>query len=105
MRFIIALLFAGPASAAPFLVCDPYPPSGPQPTEFVISIAGQPDPVIVPATATSDGVALKWDLAGRVGPHTVTVKARNDTSESGHSEPFSFQAGPVSTPSQLRVFY
>ena len=48
-----------PICAAPFVVSDPYPPDAAQPTEFVISVSGTQVPVIIPATATSQGVIFK----------------------------------------------
>jgi hypothetical protein len=104
--FLAALLFPFAAAAAPFLVCAPYPDTGPQPTEFVITLGSQT--LTVPATPSDPGepagVWLKWDLAGlNPGKHTVTVKAKNQWGESAASAPFSFTAGGAAVPSQLRI--
>lgn len=44
---IAASLVSLSIQAAPFVVSDPYPSSGPQPTEFVITVSGQSAPVII----------------------------------------------------------
>lgn len=91
------------ATAAPFLVCDPYPPSGPQPTEFVIAI-GTAAPITVPATRESDGdVILKWDVGTQTGSKTLTVKAKNAWGESAVSAPFSFVAGAPPAVAGMRL--
>ena len=98
--FLFALA-SMPIYAAPFVVSDPYPTSGPQPTEFVISVSGQSAPVIVPATSTAQGVMLKWDVAGISGSKTITAKARNAWGESAATPPFTFTAGTPATPSGI----
>lgn len=98
---IAAALMPLSIQAAPFVVSAPYPSSGPQPTEFVITVSGQPTPVIVPATSTEQGAILKWDVAGITGSKTITVKARNPWGESAASGPFSFVAGVPDVPSGI----
>lgn len=98
--FLFALA-SMPIYAAPFVVSDPYPSSGPQPTEFVITVSGQSAPVIVPATSTAQGAILKWDVAGISGATTITAKARNAWEESAASSPLSFVAGAPAAPSGL----
>lgn len=98
--FLFALA-SMPIYAAPFVVSDPYPSSGPQPTEFVITVSGQSAPVIVPATSTAQGVMLKWDVAGISGSKTITAKARNAWGESAASGPFTFTAGTPAAPSGI----
>jgi len=98
--FLFALA-SMPIYAAPFVVSDPYPSSGPQPTEFVITVSGQSAPVIVPATSTEQGVILRWDVVGISGSKTITVKARNPWGESAASGPFTFTVGPPATPSGI----
>ncbi len=90
-----------PIYASPFLVSDPYPASGPQPTEFVISVSGTQTPVVVPATATPQGVILKWDVAGVSGSKTLTAKARNAWGESAATPPFTFTAGTPAVPTGI----
>ena len=104
--FGLFLLAPFAASAAPYLVCDPYPATGPQPAEFVITLGSQE--IVVPATPSdpgeAEGVWMKWDLAGLApGKRTVTVKARNQWGESAASAPFSFTAGAAGVPSQFRI--
>lgn len=98
---IAALLMPLSIQAAPFVVSDPYPSSGPQPTEFVITVSGQSSPVIVPATSTAQGVMLKWDVAGISGSKTITAQARNAWGESAASGPFTFTAGTPIAPSGI----
>ena len=102
--FIPAFLFALasiPVHAAPFVISDPYPATGPQPTEFVITVSGQSAPVIVPATSAAQGTILKWDVAGIAGSKTITAKARNAWGESAASGPFTFTAGTPAAPSGI----
>ena len=79
-RFLIALalivLLPIMANSAPFLVCDPYPTTELQPTEFELNIDGG-TLIISPAEALSGGgVSLKYDLQGvSVGAHTVSIRA------------------------------
>jgi len=103
---VLLLLFPFAVTAAPFLVCAPYPDTGPQPTEFVVTLGTQT--ITVPATPSDpgepEGVWMKWDLAGlNPGKHTVTVKARNAWGESADSAPFVFIVGGVAVPSLLRI--
>lgn len=98
---IAASLVSLSIQAAPFVVSDPYPSSGPQPTEFVITVSGQSAPVIVPATSTAQGTILKWDVSGITGSKTITAKARNAWGESAASGPFTFTAGTPAVPSGI----
>ena len=100
--FLFALA-SMPIYAAPFVVSDPYPSSGPQPTEFVITVSGQSAPVIVPATSTEQGAILKWDVAGMSGSKTITAKARNAWGESAASDSFGFTAGAAGAPSGISL--
>ena len=97
----LSVMASIPAHAAPFVVSDPYLSSGPQPTEFVITVSGQSAPVIVPATSTEQGVILRWDVVGISGSKTITVKARNPWGESAATPPFTFTAGTPATPSGI----
>lgn len=91
------------ANAAPFLVCDPYPAAGPQPTEFLIAI-GTAAPITVPATKEPDGdVILKWDVGTQTGAKNLTVKAKNAWGESAASAPFSFVAGVPPAAAGMRL--
>jgi len=99
LLFVLLGALCSTATAAPFLLCDPYPSSGPQPVEFLVTVGTAP-PVVVPATRQTDGsVILKWDIAGiGTGAKTVTAKARNAWGESAASAPFSFTAGTPAAP-------
>ena len=100
LPFLFALA-SFPIYAAPFVVSDPYPSSGPQPTEFVISVSGTQTPVIIPATATPQGAILKWDVSGVSGSKTITAKARNPWGESAATPPFTFTAGTPAAPTGI----
>ncbi len=99
----LSVMASIPAHAAPFVVSDPYLSSGPQPTEFVITVSGQSAPVIVPATSTAQGTILKWDIIGITGSKTITVKARNAWGESAASDSFGFTAGAAGAPSGISL--
>lgn len=100
LQFLLALASA-PIYAAPFVVSDPYPPDGPQPTEFVISVSGVQAPVVIPAITTPQGVILKWDVAAVKGSKTITAKARNAWGESAATAPFTFTAGTPAAPTGI----
>lgn len=102
---LFVMLFPSMALAAPFLMCDPYPNTGPQPTEFVVNISGIVAPIVTPAVDVTGGKALRLDLGplNLVGAKTVTAKARNSYGESANSAPFSFTAGVPAVPSGLTL--
>lgn len=95
--------FCATANAAPFLVCDPYPATGPQPTEFVVTISGIATPIVSPAVTTTGGKYLHLDLGplNLTGTKTVTAKARNAWGESASSAPLAFTAGAPVAPGGL----
>lgn len=80
-----SMLVCMPADAAPFLTCDPYGPSAPQPTTFLLSMDGAAEimvPAVDAAPATA-GKTLRYDLAGvPFGRHRVVVKAKNASATS-----------------------
>ena len=103
---VAMLLFPGIALAAPFLTCDPYANTAPQPTEFVVNISGITAPIVTPAVDVTGGKAMKLDLGplNLVGAKTVTAKARNPAyGESANSAPFSFTAGAPASPTGLTL--
>ncbi|MCU0806392.1 MAG: hypothetical protein MUC53_00110 [Candidatus Contendobacter sp.] len=99
----LLLLASGAVSAAPFLVCDPYPTTGQQPTEFVVTMSGIANPIISPAVDVTGGKALRLDLGplNLTGSRTVTAKARNPWGESASSVPLAFTAGAPVAPGGL----
>jgi hypothetical protein len=110
--FFLLILIAGLfflvvryAWSAPFLVCDPYPATGQQPTEFVVTVSGIATPVVTPAVETQQGKILKLDLGplNLSGSRTVTAKARNSWGESADSSPFIFTAGRPASPSGITL--
>jgi len=103
-KIIFGLLcFPAIALGSPFLVCDPYPSTVTQPTEFVVTISGVTAPIVTPAVAVTGGVAMRLDLGpmNLSGNKTLTAKARNAWGESAASTPFSFAAGHPGAPSGL----
>lgn len=98
--FLLAGLLPVSVLASPFLVCDPYPATGQQPTEFVVTISGVANPVTSPAIDVTGGKALRLDLGplNLSGAHTVTAKARNQWGESASSPNFTFTAGVPGVP-------
>lgn len=96
-------LVSGAAAAAPFLTCDPYPSTGQQPTEFVVTVSGIATPIVSPAVDVTGGKALRLDLGplNLSGSKTVTAKARNAWGESAASAPFAFTAGIPAVPGGL----
>lgn len=104
---LLAGLLTGPASAAPFLVCDPYPTNDPTkaiPTEFVVTVSGVANPIVTPATPSgANAVYMNLDLGplNLAGAKTVTAKARNQWGESAATPPFTFIAGAPATPGGL----
>lgn len=113
VRLYIAVCFflaVSMAYAAPFLICDPYPASQPQPTEFTVTFTSPgsstpPVTVTSPPVAVAGGAALKLDLAplNLKGVQTVTAKARGAWGESGASAPLSFATGIVAVPMNLSI--
>lgn len=99
-RFALLALFPAAASAAPFLICDPYPSTAVQPTEFVVTISGLASPIVTPAVDVTGGKAMRLDLGplNLSGAKTATAKARNAWGESAASSPFSFTANTPVAP-------
>ena len=102
---LIGGLLCGPAViwAAPFIVCDPYPSTGAQPTYFVVVPDGGAAVSSPPLTQTDGGKILHYDLASIAnGQHNYTVAAC-DTWGCTAAVPFSFTKGVLSAPSGLRL--
>jgi hypothetical protein len=78
-KFLLLGLLPFSVQAAPFLTCDPYPSTGLQPSEFVVTVSGVTAPIVTPAVAVTGGVAMRLDLGplNLSGAKTVTAKARN----------------------------
>lgn len=80
------LAFGPSASAAPFVVCDPYASNVPD--GFLVSVDGG---AVVESAAVDS--ALRFDVGGvSSGEHTVTIRAYKDTTEWGRmqSDPVNF---------------
>jgi hypothetical protein len=100
---LILLATAGAVSAAPFLVCDPYPlPAANQPDSFEVTITPLA-PFTVPVTTNADGtVQLKYDLGPATtigaGAHTATAVAVKGGWKSGASNSYPFTKPGLSNP-------
>lgn len=71
------VVFSGSATAAPFLMSDPYGPGGPQPTAFDVTVDGRSERV-APVTYPDGGAYLYYDLKDLPdGEHVLKVKALN----------------------------
>lgn len=91
--------------ASPFLICDPYPSTGQQPTDFSVTISGITNPVISPSVDVTGGKSLKLDLGplNLTGTRTVTVVARNQWGVSASSSPLVFTAGVPTSPAGITL--
>ncbi|MGA2109239.1 MAG: hypothetical protein ABSH25_16530 [Syntrophorhabdales bacterium] len=75
----VLCLFAPRSSTGePFLICDPYPNTGDQPTRFAV-VAGNLKYSVPPQWLPDRSVRLKFDLSRLPdGEHTVKVTAIDD---------------------------
>lgn len=108
---IIAALLASNAMAAPFLVSDPYPATGPQPDKASFTVNGG-TPINCTIETVSGGIQPKCDLTsiGTAGVYTLvmTVTATGGVAGgntytapgSASSAPFAYtyKSGSVSIP-------
>lgn len=95
---ISAITMTTTVEAAPFLVSDPYPASGPQPDSFTVQVNAGAPTVVTPLTDASGNKSLKFDLGSvaiPVGSFSVTVTA--NSSLWGSSSPANF-TGTKSVP-------
>jgi len=105
---LLFALLAECASAAPFLVCDPYPANadmGLNVTTFVVT-GITANPINVQATINPDGTQyLHFDIGSlQNGTYTVVCSAINGyLKESQASSPFTFTVGQPATPTGLRL--
>jgi hypothetical protein len=100
-KLLLLALLPVSGYSAPFLVCDPYPNTVTQPTEFVVTFSsGVTNPIVTPAVDIPGGKAMRLDLGplNLSGAKVVTAKARNSWGESAASSPFSFTAGVPASP-------
>ena len=109
MRILLLILLSTVmAHAAPFLVCDPYPPNadmGLNVTTFVVT-GITANPINVQATINPDGTQfLHYDVGSlQNGTYTVTAAAVNGyLKESPASAPFTFTIGVPATPTGIRL--
>jgi hypothetical protein len=61
LLILLFLAISSTAFGAPFLVCEPYPVGGPQPTKFLITINGKTYES-TPARTSEGSVYLKYDI-------------------------------------------
>ena len=97
---VLCLLAPWPSTGEPFLISDPYPNNGDQPTRFVI-VAGKLK-YSVPAQKLPDGnVRLKFDVSLLPdGEHTMNVTAIDDRN---HGESDSIRLKLVKTGKKVAV--
>jgi hypothetical protein len=75
---LLCLLAPRPSAGEPFLICDPYPNTGDQPTRFLI-VVGKLKYSVPPQWLPDRSVRLKFDLSQLPdGEHTVNVMAIDD---------------------------
>ena len=100
---VLAVLIANTATAAPFLVCDPYPADVVQPDGFVVNVSGLPA-VTVPASKDANGLNyLKYDVGAISGQKTITVQGKNAWGVSSASAPFTVTAGSPQRPVGITI--
>jgi non-ribosomal peptide synthetase component E (peptide arylation enzyme) len=120
---VAASLLSSAAPAAPFLVSDPYPPTGVQPDSASLSVSGGPTAVPAipcPLQSVAGGLQPRCDLGSlsAAGRYTLVLTVvKNAGLGSGGSEavlslggqassaPFVYtvQGGALNAPSQLRI--
>jgi hypothetical protein len=105
---LLSLALVGIVRAAPFLVCDPYPPNadmGLNITTFIVTGISASS-INVQATINADGSQfLHYDVGPlQNGTYTVTAAAVNGyLKESPPSSPFTFTIGVPATPTGIRL--
>lgn len=99
----LVVLVAGPALSVPYLISDPWPLTGPQPTSCVWQEGTAAELVIPVASQANNQVYCKIDLGDVTrAAHNWQVWARNLWGDSA-KVPFSFSAVPPTAASNLRV--
>jgi len=75
---VLCLLAPRPSTGEPYLICDPYPKNGDQPTRFLI-VVGKLKYSVPPQWLPDRSVRLKFDLSQLPdGEHTMHVTAIDD---------------------------
>lgn len=104
---VLAILLVGvQVFAQPYLVCDPYPSTAPQPTSFVLTFDGGAPIEVAIQTNTDGTIQLHYDLISlSAGAHTVVAQAKNLWGVSDPSAPFAFTkpAGKLGTPGNVKI--
>lgn len=72
---LLLLFFSTVTFAAPTLVGDPLPSSGPQPTSASITVNGSAGPSCTLPKATDGSVQMRCDLAALTSPGVYTLVA------------------------------
>jgi hypothetical protein len=97
---LLCLLAPRPSAGEPFLICDPYPNTGDQPTRFLI-VVGKLKYSVPPQWLPDRSVRLKFDLSQLPdGEHTVNVTAIDDRN---HRESDSIRLKLVKTGKKVAV--
>ena len=102
--FLGFLMLPSLGFASPFLICDPYPTTVTQPSEFVVTISGM-SIITSPAVNSPEGKFLKLDLGplNLTGTKTVTARAKNQWGESADSLPLTFTVGVPTKPTGITL--
>lgn len=103
---LITSLIYGSAIASPFLISDPYPLGGAQPTKQQIFLDSGALIEAAPETLPNGAVRIRHDLAGiSTGQHTVKTKFCNAWGCSGYSHELPFVAGAPDAPTGLGILF
>jgi hypothetical protein len=82
---------SAPTGTALFLMSDPYPLTGPQPTSFIVSCDGAAPVSSPPAVNASGAVYLNYSLSGlAAGAHACSIAAADATGAQSSAESVSF---------------
>ncbi len=99
---LIGLIWSS-CSAAPFLVCNPYPSTGTQPDYFSVVMDSGTAVQSTPYSVTG-GVELHYDLsATATGSHTASVAACSNTWGCSAATPFTFTKALPAAPAGIGV--
>ena len=84
---ILFFLWVGAASAAPYVVSDPYAVGATQPDGFTVSVDGSPVVESPADPVTASTVRFRFDVGSVTsGNHTMRVKAYKDNAVWGRQE-------------------
>ena len=103
---ISAITMTTTVEAAPFLVSDPYPASGPQPDSFTVQVGAGAPTVVAPLSDASGNKSLKFDLGPLnlpAGSFTVKVTANSSLWGSSAAANFTGSKSVPGAPGNLQL--